>query len=282
MNRRVLAALATVYAVVLVGCHKPDVAADRAAIIGLVERDTVHFSPSTSHDSATGGGYFASGETLILWWRGPQTHDTAVIEVEVKGDSAVVSWSRHNFGYLHILAQVPDTTLQLWNKNLVETVRLSAIFRREGKESDTDRGWRLKKISLATGASDSVNTVRIDSVRIRTSLREITIRAPLATYFAPDSLFWFTPGEQVTITLWTNATEGVAFLHTFILIWPFYIRVPFEYLGDGVFQGTWQAQLVPSFRFAIFDLMARSTIYTPDAPYDFNGWLFAYQVRTAD
>lgn len=281
MNRRVLAALAAFIALVLVGCHKQDVAADRAAIIGLVERDTVHFSASTSHDSTT-GGYFAAGETLIVWWRGPQTHDTAVINVEVKGDSAVVSWSRHNFGYLHILAQVPDTTLQLWNKNLVETARLSAIFRREGKESDTDRGWRLKKISLATGASDSVNTVRIDSVRIRTSLREITIRAPLTTYFPVDSLFWFTPGEQVTITLWTNATEGVAFLHTFVLIWPFYIRLPFEYLGDGVFQGTWQAQLVPSFRFAIFDLMARSTIYTPDAPYDFNGWLFPYQVRTAD
>ncbi|MGB9742550.1 MAG: hypothetical protein ACP5JB_04235 [candidate division WOR-3 bacterium] len=282
MGQKKVAVLAAVLILALFGCHKQDVAADRAAIIALVEKDTVHFSASTSHDSTTGGGYFAAGETLIFWWRGPQTHDTAVINVEIQGDSAVVSWSRHNFGYLHILAQVPDTALQLWNKNLVETARLRAIFRREGKESDTDRGWRLKKISLATAASDSVNTVRIDSVRIQSSLRGITIRAPLATYFALDSLFWFTPGEEVTVTLWTNATEGVAFLHTFILIWPFYVRVPFPYQGNGVFQGTWHAQVVPSFRFAIFDLMARSTLYTPDAPYDFNGWLFPYQVRTAD
>ncbi len=266
----------------IISCKKQDIAADKAAIMALVEKDTVHFSASTRHDSTTGGGYFAAGETLIFWWRGPQTHDTAVINVEIKGDSAVVLWSRRNFGYLHILIQVPDTTLQLWNKNLRETVRLSAIFRREGKESDTDRGWRLRMVSLATGTSDSVNTVRIDSLRIQSSLRGITIRSPLTTYFRPDSLFWFTPGEEVTVTLYTNATGGIAFLHTFVLVWPFYVRVPFNYLGDGVFQGTWHAQVVPSFRFAIFDLMTRSTIYTPDAPYDFNGWLFPYQVRTAD
>ncbi len=282
MKNLVLVGLIAVLIFGFVSCKKQDVAADRAAIMALVEQDTLHFATSTSHDSTTGGGYFTAGETLFFWWRGPQTHDTALIEVEIKGDSAVVSWSRHNYGYLHILAQVPDTALQLWNKRLVETVRLQAIFRREGKEADTDRGWRLKFVSLATGTSDSVNTVRIDSLRIQSSLRELVIRAPLTTFFPVDSLFWLTPGEEVTVTLYTNATDGVAFLHTFILIWPFYVRVPFNYLGDGVFQGTWHAQLVPSFRFAIFDLMARSTIRSPDAPYDFNGWLFPYRVRTAD
>lgn len=272
----------TAFLIGAVFCRRQDVAADRAAIMALVERDTVHFGISTSHDSTTGGGSFSAGETLFFWWRGPQTHDTALIDIELRGDSAVVSWSRRNFGYLHILARLPDTVLQLWSKRLVETVRLRAIFRREGRESDTDRGWRLKMVSLATGNSDSVNTVRIDSVRIQSSLRELVVRTPLATFFRVDSLFWFTPGEQVTITLYTNATEGVAFLHTFVLVWPFYVRVPFDYLGDGVFQGTWHAQLVPSFRFAFFDLMSRAAIRTPDGPYDFNGWLFPYRVRTAD
>ncbi len=265
----------------VVTCKKQDVAADRAAIIALVEKDTVHFSGTTSHDS-TGGSYFLSEDTLVWWWRGPQTHDTAVITVEVTGDSAWVSWSRHNFGEFHILAKPPDTSLVLWNKRLMETVRLCAVFKREGRESDTDRGWRLKKISLGTGISDSVNTVRIDSVRIRSSLRDLLVTSPLTTVFPIDSLFSFTPGEEVTITLYTNATEGLAFLHTFILAWPFYVRVPFNYLGDGVFQGTWHAQLLPSPRFAIFDLLSRSTIYSPDAPYDFNGWLFLYQIKTAD
>ncbi len=264
-----------------ISCDKQDVAADKAAIRALVEQDTVHFGISTTHDSTTSSGYCSKGDTAIFWWRGPQTHDTVVIMVEVVGDSAWVKWSRRNFGDFHILIKPPDTSLLLWNKNLVETVQLCAILKREGRNSDAHRGWRLKKISLASGVSDSVNTVRIDSLRIKSSLREILINDPLNTFFPIDTLYSFTPGEEVTVTLYTNASEGLAFLHTFILAFPFYIRVPFNYQGNGVFQGTWHAQVVPSFRFAIFDLLTRSTIYSPDAPYDFNGWLFAYQVRTA-
>lgn len=281
MKKTVLAALIMLLAFSIFSCKKQNIAADKAAIQALVEKDTVHFATSTSHDTAS-SGYFASAETLVAWWRGPQTHDTAVISVEVVGDSAWVTWSRHNFGEFHILAKPPDTSLVLWNKGLAETARLSAIFRREGKESDSDRGWRLKKISLAAAASDSVNTVRIDSVRLHTSLRDLLIVSPLTTFFPIDSLFSFTPGEEVTITLYTNATSGLAFLHTFILAWPFYVRVPFAYQGEGIFQGTWHTQIVPTFRFAIFDLLARSTIYSPDAAYDFNGWLFPYQIKTAD
>ncbi|MGQ9707258.1 MAG: hypothetical protein ACUVUR_00060 [bacterium] len=281
MHKAVIIAMMVLIVIGIISCKSPDVAADRAAILTLVEKDTVHFNTSTSHDS-TSSGYFTAGDTQVLWWRGPQTHDTAMITVGVAGDSAQVTWERHNFGEFHILAKPPDTSLVLWNKNLIETARLCAIFKREGKESDSDRGWRLKKISLAMASSDSVNTVRIDSVRLHSSLRELLIVSPLTTFFPIESLFSFTPGEEVTITLYTNATEGLAFLHTFILVWPFYVRVPFNYQGDGIFQGTWHTQLVPSFRFAIFDLLHRSTIYSPDAPYDFNGWLFAYQIKTAD
>lgn len=282
MQKTFVLTLGLLFILGAVGCHKQDVEKDKAAIKALVEQDTVHFSASTSHDSTSSGGYFTVGDTAVFWWRGPQTHDQPVIDVKVVEDSAYVQWSRHNFGEIHILIQPPDTSLLLWNKSLKETARLCAIFKREGKETDTDRGWRLKKISLAIGTSDSVQTVRIDSFRVQSSLRELVVKDPLATFFPIDSLFSFTPGEQVTVTLYTNATDGLAFLHTFVLIWPFYIRVPFNYLGDGVFQGTWHAQLVPTFRFAIFDLMPRSVIYSPDYPYDFHGWLFCYQVKTAD
>jgi hypothetical protein len=282
MQKMFVLTLGLLFILGAVGCHKQDIEKDKAAIKALVEQDTVHFSTSTSHDSSSSGGYFLANDTAVFWWRGPQTHDDPVIDVKIVEDSAYVQWSRHNFGEIHILIHPPDTSLLLWNKSLKETARLCAIFKREGKETDTDRGWRLKKISLATGASDSVQTVRIDSFRVRSSLRELVVKDPLETFFPIDSLFSFTPGEQVTVTLYTNATDGLAFLHTFVLIWPFYVRVPFNYLGDGVFQGTWNAQLVPTFRFAIFDLMPRSVVYSPDYPYDFHGWLFCYQVKTAD
>ncbi len=283
MKRTVLAiALLACAALVLSSCRKKqDIEADKAAIRALVEKDTVHFSGSTSHDST--GGFFTDGDTLVWWWRSAQTHDSApVIQVWVSGDSGFVEWSQHNYGYFHVLAKPPDTTLQLWTKRLVESVNLRAVFFRTGESTDSTRGWRISGISLAAGASESTRTVTIDSLRIRSALRDITIRNPLSTFFSADSMVMFTPGEQMTVTLYTNAEAGNAFLHTFVLFWPFYLRVPFTHQGGGVFVGNWNAPLLPSVRFAIFDLLARGTIYSPDGPYDFQGWLLPYRIRTAD
>lgn len=283
MKRAVLA-VAVLAAVVLMlpSCKKKqDVEADKAAIRALVEQDTVHFAGSTSHDST--GGSFADGETLVWWWRSAQTHDsTPAVEVWVSGDSGFVEWSQHNYGYFYVLAAVPDTTLQLWTKTLVENVSLRAVYFRTGESTDSTRGWQISGISLAAGASESTQTVTIDSLRILSSLRDIVIRDPLNTFFNADTMVMFTPGEQMTVSLYTNASGGNAFLHTFVLFWPFYLRVPFTHQGDGVFVGNWNAPVIPSVRFAIFDLLARSTIFTPDQPYDFRGWLLPYRIRTAE
>lgn len=266
----------------LVSCKKKqDVEADKAAIRELVREDTVHFSGGTSHDSTEGGS--AEADTAVFWWRGPQTHDSAPgVSVGVAGDSAWVDFTQHNYGYFHVLALPPGETLQLWNKPLVENVRLRAIFLRTGNADDDKRGWKLDKLSLFTGQSDSAHTVKIDSLRISSTLRSITISDPLNTFFNADTMVTFTPGELLTVTLYTNATSGKAFLHTFLAVAPFYRRVPFADMGNGVYQGVWRAPIVPSVRFAIFDLLARSTIYAPDGPYDFNGWLLFYRIRAAD
>jgi hypothetical protein len=271
-----------VTAAVLVSCVKPDPEADKAAVQALVEQDSVWFSASTTVDSTGTGGSFDS-DTSVLWWRGTQTHDNPQLEVEVVGDSAWVAWSRRNLGDFYVLANLPTDSLVLWTKKVVETAKLRGVFKREGRTNDDDRGWVLDRISLAYGRSDSSQTISIDSMRIVSATAgEQVIVDPLETFYGLDNLVWFTPGEQVTLELYTNAEEGVAFLHTFVLIWPFYVRVPLTYDGDGVFIGTWHAQRLPFPRFAIFDLMTRSTIFNPDAPYDFCGWLFPYTIKTAD
>lgn len=156
-----------------------------------------------------------------------------------------------------------------------------AIFLQTGDVEDTvTRGWQLKKISLASVESDSVNTIKIDSLRIQSeSHPNLVITNPLNTFFPLDTLLTFKPAELVTLTLWTDATNSEAFLHTFILIWPFYVRVKFNKAGPGVFTGTWRTQIVASPRFAFFDLLNRHTLYTPDAKYDFNGWLLPYKIK---
>jgi len=261
-------------------CNKADPDADKVALRALVEKDTTHFAGGTKGDSTA--GLYVTDDTMIgIWWRGPQTHDSMpVIEIGLEGDSAWVAWHQHNYGELFHWVRTSETTAVRWVKDLTETVQLNAIFKRDGKPTDTERGWKLKKISFVDGTSKPANTVRIDSMRIRSQLRDLLITDPLNAFYPVDSLIWFTPGEQLTITLYTNADEGFAFLHAFLGL--LFIRIPFNDMGDGVFTGTWNAQIIPGFRFAIFDVMTKSTLLSPEAPYDFKGWLMPYWIKTAD
>lgn len=282
MRRVLVMAVAVVMVVLVAACAKQNVEKDKAAVRALVESDTTHFPNGTagSGDSTT-GLYPWDDTTVGIWWRGPQTHDSVpTIDVNISGDSAWVSWQQRNYGQLFHWVRTSDTTAEKWTKTLQEKVRLNAIFIREGKQSDTDRGWRFKRLSLAFGQADPAGTVLIDSVRIQSSLRNILIKDPLNSYYQLDSLISFTPAELLTITLYTNADNGFAFLHAF---WGWlFIRVPFESMGNGVFQGTWNAQLIPGFRFAIFDVLSRNTLLNKEAAYDFAGWLLPYAIKTAD
>jgi hypothetical protein len=261
-------------------CKKQDIDKDKVAVRALVEGDTTHFRPSTSGDS-TESGLPTVDTTMGIWWRGPQIHDSLpLIDVEVQGDSAWVGWHQHNYGEVLHWVKTSETTAVRWAKPLQEAVQLNAVYRRDGKDTDTDRGWRLKKISLAYGQSETLNTVRIDSLRIHSSLRDTLIVGPLDTYYHVDSLITFTPGERLDITLYTNTTNGYAWLHAF---WGWlFIRLPFETQGDGVYTGTWNAQIIPGFRFVIFDFMTKNTLMDPAAPYDYNGWLLPYKIQTAE
>lgn len=274
MTRKLMALVVLALIVLVSQCSKET---DEDAILGLIEADTIWFNANSEVDSVSGD---EDQDTVVIWWRGAQTHDDPLIDIQITGDSAWVSWSRGNFGHFYSLARIDTMPWVLWDKNLSETAQVRAIFLRTGSENDAHRGWELRKLSLAYGASNTVNTVQIDSIRIVTATEamDVVIRDPLNTYFDLDSLLTFQAGEPVTLTLYTNVAAGHAFLHTFILAWPFYVRLPFDNMGEGVYQGTWNAQLVEMPRFAIFDLMPHTTIYTPDQPYDFNGWLLPYMI----
>jgi hypothetical protein len=262
-----------------VACQKQEFETDEAAIRALVKGDPAHFTSGTAGDS-TENAQLAEDTTRGKWWRGPQTHDSAAtIDVEVVGDSAWVGWHQHNYGEIFHWIYTSDTTLVKWTKTLQEVTQINGIFKREGSDTAAYRGWKLQRISLAFGQSETTNTVRIDSLKIHSSLRDILIVDPVATYYHVDSLVTFTPGEKLDITLYTNATDGYGWLHAF---WgTAFVRVAFDDAGSGVFTGTWNAQMIPGFRFAIFDLMTRGTLMDRAAPYDYNGWLLPYRIQTA-
>jgi hypothetical protein len=262
-----------------VACQKQEFETDEDAVRALVKGDPAHFTSGTSGDSSE-NAQLAEDTTRGKWWRGPQTHDSAAtIEVRVQGDSAWVGWHQHNYGEIIHWVLTSDTTAAKWTKPLQEAVQINGIYRREGSDTAAYRGWKLRKISLALGQSETTNTVRIDSLKIHSSLRDILIVDPLATYYHVDSLVTFTPGEKLDITLYTNATDGYGWLHAF---WgTAFVRLPFADSVSGVFTGTWSAQMIPGFRFAIFDLMTKSTLMDRAAPYDYSGWLLPYRIQTA-
>jgi hypothetical protein len=281
MRKALVLALMVTFAVTFfASCKKQqDVDKDKAAVRALVETDTTHFNSGTAGDSSE-NSLAADDTTMGIWWRGPQTRDSVpVIDVEVAGDSAWVGWHQHNYGEIYHWVRITGDTAVKWTKPLQEAVQMNAVYRREGKDTDADRGWKLKKISLANGVSETTNTVSIDSLRIHSSLRDILIAGPLDSYYMLDSLITFTPGELLTLTLYTNVTDGYAWLHAFWSV--FFVRLPLEDQGNGVFTGTWNAEVIPGFRFAIFDLMTKNTLMDPVSPYDYNGWLLPYKIQPA-
>ncbi len=285
MNRVILISCLALLVILSIQCKKKqDIEADKAAIKQAVLNDKNWFNSSTTTDSTHDTTTVKLGsDTVLFWWRGVQTHSEPTVDIEVVGDSAHVDWSRHNFGDLNLLIKVPDTSWQLWVKKVYETARVRGVFRRAGDTNDSLRGWRLQKISLVTGISDSINTVKIDSMRIQSqSIPNMLIVDPLISYYSIDSLPRFRSAEQVTLTLYTtNAMNGDAFLHTFIFIPPWYVRDKFNNLGDGIYIGTWKTQIIEFPRFAILDLINHQTLFTPSTTfgYDFNGWLFPYQIK---
>ena len=280
MRKALVLALMFVFAATcFVACQKQEFETDEDAVRALVKGDPAHFTSGTAGDS-TENTQLAEDTTMGAWWRGPQTHDSLpTIDVQVQGDSAWVGWHQHNYGEVFHWIMTSETTAAKWTKPLREAVQINGIYKREGGDTSAYRGWKLKKISLAYGQSETTSTVRVDSLKIHSSLRDILIVDPLATYYHVDSLVTFTPGEKLDITVYTNATDGYGWLHAF---WgTAFVRLPFADTVSGVFTGTWNAQMIPGFRFAIFDLMTKSTLMDRGAPYDYNGWLLPYRIQTA-
>ena len=280
----VLLALTFLGAFVVPGCSRED--DDAASIKAWIKADTVWFNANTTVDTTKTDStayilMMPDSTKGILWWRGPQTHDTAIVDIKIVGDSAWVEWSRTNIGKLGILALVArdsaTDTLVYWEKDVYETTKLRGIFRKTNEDTAFD-GWILEKVSCAVGSSDN-GTVRIDSIHIASSEYGEWINDPLSRFYDLDSLVTFHSQEDVTVTLYANDPETEAFLHTFILFWPYYVRAEFPDMGGGVHEGTWKAQAIPFPRFAIFDLMSQSTIWGSQVTYNFYGVLFPYNIK---
>ncbi|MBD3285467.1 hypothetical protein GF359_03455 [candidate division WOR-3 bacterium] len=282
MKRIILVSLVCIMAgFMAVGCENTD--EEIEAIKQWVLEDTTYFDASTPEDTAPDQSTLAmmpmaidTVDSAFYWWRGKQTSDTTDIEVDVVDDSGWVEWTRHHAAALNVFAFDSDSANWVhWAKDYDETTRIRGIFRKTGTDADPYMGWTLERISCAVGSSDN-SSVSIDSIKLLTQTDEILLQAPFEEeFFHVDSLVKFKSLEQISITLYANDEETVAHLHT-ILLWP--VRDTFSNAGGGVHEGTWNAQLWESLRYAIFDLMKASSLYEQDGEYDYDGVLLPYVI----
>lgn len=245
---------------------------------------TNHFegeAVSDSGDTSTTAGKVLCDTLTVLWGRKITGHPDPQVTIEITGDSAFVSWTINTVGWFHIIKWVSSDSSH-WvhiKKPLSETANLYAIFKRRGEVNLPHRGWELNKISGAEGTSDSVCTVEILSINIQSSSYDTTITNPLELFDITDVLT-FETGEEVKITVETTGEPAKLFLHVFTHLWPWHFRIPFQKEEGGTFIGTWKVQRIPAVKFAVFDLLRHETIYDDSYPYDSNGWLFPYLVKS--
>ncbi|KPJ50092.1 hypothetical protein AMJ40_03920 [candidate division TA06 bacterium DG_26] len=242
---------------------------------------TSHFEGTAVDDS---GGTDTTGvikDTIlpVLWGRRITGHPNSHAQITLAGDSAFISLTIHTVGTLNIIGWRADTGWVGVQELLNETSQLFAIFKRRGVATDPHRGWELTHISGATGASDSISTVEIDSLRIQSTSYPDTVISNPVHIFAVEDALTFLSEEEIKPTVYANDPSLRVFLHVFMPNWPWHVRVPFVSGGNGTYTGIWHTQLLPAVRFAVFGCLQYETLHDEDYPYDFHGWLFPYLVR---
>jgi hypothetical protein len=126
-----------------------------------------------------------------------------------------------------------------------------------------------------------VQTVNIDSFRLETDNYPDTLVTDPTEFFSIDDVWSFDPGDEVTITVYANDSTARAFVHVFIAIWPYHIRLPLQHIGSGAFQNEWPWHVanIAGVRLMVLDLISHQTLWTDDNVYDFKGWLLPYVVE---
>lgn len=226
--------------------------------------------------------------------------------------SATVMFRKEMRGLFRILAADTSTqdTIQIYrvNKKLGHEFQRIAHFAKRGSDNEARRGWRLVDFSMALGESYGFE----DSTRVKTDLEivkfivqsesiDTTIADPLGYFQTKENVFSFTPGTEVTLTVYVNnsslnpyifpegtqATELVRLHYARHRIRRFHGIKRFDWIGqdiDGnnIYQGTWTVGNRFGIHHATIDVIDNGTILDDDeAAYPYNSvtWSTPYLVN---
>jgi len=273
--RRMLALMVIMPLVTFFGCGKEGVEGideDKTAIESLIEGSS--YLGSTEHYGEEDIDGTKEEIIPICWWRGHPTNIERDVYITIVGDSAFAEINTTIYDTLHIIAidSIGDTTIQMYNKFFIEHGKRYAIFKKD-TVATYHRGWRLYALSGVDVTSEP-NTVQIDSVKIEwgDSTRVITDILELETR---EEVFTMNPEQVFTISVYTNDTTALVFLHTWRGNRSHRWRL---HHGQNGFHGFCQAAPGGIHHIAV-DIMTHSTLFDSDEPYDSNTWIIPYRIE---
>ncbi len=197
------------------------------------------------------------------------------------------------------------------NKKMGHEFKRIAHFVKRGSEGeDLKKRWKMKEFSMVLGQSLGVvdsnlvrNTVNISKLVVETDTT-IEIDDPLTFMQTKQNVFAFTPGTEVTITVYVennseNAIQVPAGKGTELVRLHFarhrkwrnanYYKHGMRHLkwiaeenGMNVYQGTWTVKDHFRIHHAVIDVIDNGTIFDDDVdmyPYNSVTWSTPYQVK---
>ena len=298
---------------------------DEAALENLVtdiessEEEDYFYS---SLDDEAEDGFFTTGDSdpttltkSIVPLRFGRIARPLIREIRIIFDTdttATVMFRKEMRGIFRILAA--DTTGQdtalvyRVNKRLGHEFQRIAHFAKRGTNTDVRRGWKLVDFSMVEGNSYDFNDstyvnpeISIVKMIVQTDSVDITVTDPLSFFQTKRSVFNFTPGTNVTVTVHvdnntpnpilfpdgTDATELVRLHHARHRKFRFHGVKLFTWIGqDGdlnnIYQGTWTIGTRFGVHHAVIDVIDNGTIRDDDEaayPYRSVTWGTPYLVK---
>lgn len=166
---------------------------------------------------------------------------------------------------------------------------MGAYFEKWGYDSDSHRGWLLKKISGNVITSVDTNSRELHSLHITSNSVDTVLyqhdilNLVKFSRWLPhkDSTLSFGMGEEVTFTVQPKSTTDYLFLH-------FgedgnFQKFPFLSNGDGTFSRTCtttsQPDIAEGYKHVFVEAISRATLTDTTAKYDSKAWGIIYRIK---
>lgn len=193
------------------------------------------------------------------------------------------AWGDSIKGVLHYFIDGKHT------KSIYAHSVMGAYFEKWGYDSDTHRGWFLKKISGNVVTSVDTNSRELHSLHITSSgvdtvlyLHDILNLVKFNRWrHDRDSTLSFGMGEEVTLTVEPKDTMDYLFLH--VGEDGNFQKIPFSSNGDGTFSASWTTTSDPNiaegYKHAFVDAISRIAVSDTTAKYDSKAWGIIYRIK---